>query len=446
MTEHQPLDELPLFSLAPEPPPPPPVDPIKADVAAILAELPPLPEPPGQTTLLPGVKDPEQLDLLDVPPDWKETWKGMPDFHQRDLTPWQSLTVHFRNRADRVEFSALIGQTITDDTRSLWIPKATIDRYMDKRFATVEEVVPRYPIYVISKGRWETRLTADSLEKMSVPYHLVIEPQELDNYVGAGVARDRILTLPFSNLGQGSIPARNWVWEHAKATGAARHWILDDNIDGFFRLHNNLKVPVSTGATFRAAEDFVDRYDNVAMAGMQYFMFAARKTVIPPFSLNTRIYSCILIDNALPHRWRGRYNEDTDLSIRVLKDGFCTVLFNAFLAYKITTMTMGGGNTDTLYKIKEGDKDGRRLMAESLKEQHPELVEIVWKWGRWQHHVNYKIFRGNRLKPRAGTNVERASNNYGMELQMVDEKAAAEFDPSEEQPPEQAKPNEPCPI
>ena len=41
---------------------------------------------------------------------------------------------------------------------------------------------PEYPIYIISKGRWKNRLTARSLEKMNVPYKIVIEPQEFDNY------------------------------------------------------------------------------------------------------------------------------------------------------------------------------------------------------------------------------------------------------------------------
>ena len=80
-------------------------------------------------------------------------------------------------------------------------------------------------------------------------------------------------------------------------------------------------------------------------------MFAKRKFKIPPYYPNTRIYSCMLIKNDIPYRWRGRYNEDTDLSIRVLKDGWCTILFNAFLADKSQTMTMKGGNTEDLYKI-----------------------------------------------------------------------------------------------
>jgi DNA-directed RNA polymerase subunit H (RpoH/RPB5) len=281
---------------------------------------------------------------------------------------------------------------------------------------------PRYPIYVISKGRWEKRqrLTVRYLDKMRVPYHIVIEPQEYKEYARV-IPKDRILKLPFSNLGQGSIPARNWVWEHALASGAKRHWILDDNIRDFYRFNYNLKIRVRSGGTFRAAEDFVDRYENIALAGFQYFMFVPRKDKKPPFHLNTRIYSCILIRNDIPYRWRGRYNEDTDLSIRVLKDGWCTVLFNAFLIDKATTMTMKGGNTDELYRgvgSTRKEDDGRWKMAESLRKQHPDIVKITRKWNRWQHHVDYRLFAKNELRLKKGLVILNRVNNFGMVLEI----------------------------
>lgn len=276
---------------------------------------------------------------------------------------------------------------------------------------------PRYPVYIISKGRWESRLTSKSLEYMNVPYYIVVEPQEYVEYAKV-INSKKILVLPFKNLGLGSIPARNWVWEHAKASGAKRHWILDDNITYFFRLNHNLKVPVNSGTIFRAAEDFVDRYTNVGLAGFQYFMFASRKSKQPPFILNTRIYSCILIDNSLKHRWRGRYNEDTDLSIRVLKDGLCTILFNAFLCGKANTMTMKGGNTDELYK-----DDGRLKMAQSLVEQHPDIVRVDTRWNRPQHVVDYTGFKSNELKFKKGFTLSSLPkvDEYGMELIQFNE-------------------------
>lgn len=270
---------------------------------------------------------------------------------------------------------------------------------------------PKYPIYIISKGRWESRLTVKTLEAMNVPYHIVIEPQEYQQY-SAVISPDKILQLPFSNLGKGSIPARNWVWEHAITSGAERHWILDDNIGGFGRLNNNLKIQIITGTIFCIVEDFVDRYKNIALAGCEYDYFIPRKTKVAPYRLNTRIYSNILIKNDLPHRWRGKYNEDTDISLRILKDGWCTILFQAFFAYKTPTLMMKGGNTDVLYAT--GDK--RREFAESLKEQHPDVVDIVWRYNRWHHEVDYRRFQYNKLILRDDINIPDVINNYGLKL------------------------------
>jgi len=279
-------------------------------------------------------------------------------------------------------------------------------------------VTPRYPVYIISKGRADTRLTAKALERIGVPYRIVIEPQEFDAYA-AFIDPAQIIVLPFSNLGQGSIPARNFVWEHAQAEGHARHWIMDDNIQTFYRFNQNLKVPVADGAILRAAEDFTDRYANVPMSGLNYDYFVKRKfgSRVAPFYLNTRVYSCILLSNSIPHRWRGRYNEDTDLSLRILKDGYCTILFNAFLAAKVTTMVMKGGNTDDLYK--QNDRfDGRLEMAKSLQRQHPDVTRVSRKWGRWQHHVDYRPFKANRLILRKEAKPESGLNDYGMVLKQ----------------------------
>ena len=269
---------------------------------------------------------------------------------------------------------------------------------------------PEYPVYVISKGRWDSRLTVNALIDKHIPFNVVVEPQEFDNYAEV-INKDNILVLPFRDLGQGSIPVRNWVWEHSIKLGVERHWILDDNIRDFYRLHKNVKYRVSSGTIFKIAEDFVNRYENVALAGLQYEMFAPRIKKHNPFILNTRIYSCILIKNDLPYRWRGRYNEDTDLSLRALKDEWCTVLFLAFLADKVNTMTMKGGNTDELYK-----DDGRLKMAQSLQMQHPDVTKIVRKWGRWQHHVDYRPFKGNKLIRKKDAIIPKGTNDYGMVL------------------------------
>jgi hypothetical protein len=275
---------------------------------------------------------------------------------------------------------------------------------------------PRYPLYVISKGRWESRFTSKALEAMGTPYRIVVEPQEFDHYAEV-IDPAKILTLPFSNLGQGSIPARNWVWRHSIEEGHDRHWIIDDNIAGFYRFNRNLKTPVGDSTIFRVMEDFTERYVNVPMSGPNYFMFVTRKSGdTKPYALNTRVYSCILLSNKVLHRWRGRYNEDTDLSLRFLKDGYCTLLFNAFLALKLTTMSVKGGNTAELYR-QDKAFDGRLEMARSLYRQHPDVTKIARKWGRWQHVVDYSGFKeANRLLRRPGLDLPDEVDNYGMVL------------------------------
>lgn len=270
---------------------------------------------------------------------------------------------------------------------------------------------PRYPIFIPSKGRWETPHTARRLSEMGCKFFLVVEETEFDRYAALGLGE--VLRLPFHDLGQGSIPARNWIWERAVEMGARRHWIIDDNIIRFYRRNFNRRIPCHSPAIFRAAEDFTDRYANVAFSGFNNIAnWGDRSANIPPFTLNTRIYSMTILDSALPYRWRGKYNEDTDICLRALKDGLCTIQFNAFLGDKATTMQMRGGNTDTIYNT----GDHRREFAESLKAQHPDCVEVVWKFGRWHHQVDYSRFKKNALIRRAGVTPTAESNEYGMRL------------------------------
>lgn len=319
----------------------------------------------------------------------------MPEFVQGDARPSSSITVYFREEADRREFLEMLGHPGARE-RGIFYPYSPPDRTSFGQEFQPEKIPPnRYPVYVISKGRWTGGgLTYRALDKLGIDYRIVIEPQERELYA-EHVAEEKMLVLPFAELGQGSIPARNWVWDHAVESGASRHWILDDNIADFARLNRNKVRIIKDENPFIPCEVFADRYKNVGLIGMEYRGFGRIDSPnLTPYRLNTRVYSCILINHALPFRWRGRYNEDTDLALRVLKAGWVTVVFNCYRIHKAQTMTMRGGNTDDLYA-----GDGRRKMAESLKDQHPDVVTVSEKWGRPQHHVDYSPFRNNKLLP-----------------------------------------------
>lgn len=278
----------------------------------------------------------------------------------------------------------------------------------------------------MSKGRAENGLTTRALHEMGVPHYIVVEPQEYEAYK-SGRSFGQIIVLPMSykteyelcdELGleksTGPGPARNFCIDHSFQNGFKRHWVMDDNIDAFHYLNKNEKHEVRTGSTLCAAEDFVDRYSNVPVSGLNYYSFCKKTDKVPPYVLNTRIYSCLLIDNNSGYRWRGRYNEDTDLSLRVLKDGNCTIQFNAFLCGKITTQRMRGGNSADFY-----DDEGTLPKSEMLAAMHPDVAKVVWKFNRWHHHVDYSPFKDNKLIKIADTSQMQKVNNYKMVL--VDE-------------------------
>lgn len=304
----------------------------------------------------------------------------------------------------------------------------------------------KYPLYIPTKGRADSRLTSKAFEFMRMPHYLVVEPQECETYLEhihsweketglKSVAtvleldlsyKDRYELLDDHGLTKstGPGPARNFAWDHAIKTGHEWHWVQDDNIRNFLRLNNNLKIKLADGTGFRVMEDFCDRYENVMMAGPNYRSFASQNASMPPFVKNTRIYSCNLIRNdakwvtgdraGQPFRWRGRYNEDTILSLDMLTQGFCTVQFNAFLQDKLRTQVLSGGNSAEFY-FKEGTKPKSRM----LREAYPDYTELVWKFQREHHHVDYSSFKETRLKRKPGVIVQPGINNYGMEIKTI---------------------------
>jgi hypothetical protein len=281
---------------------------------------------------------------------------------------------------------------------------------------TEERRLPRYPIYIPSKGRADVKLTAAFLDRDGVPFHLVVEPQEADAYI-ANWGEHRVLVLPFSNLGQGVIPARNWIKAHATAAGYERHWQLDDNMQRIGRRWQARRFTCHAGIALAIAEDFTDRYTNVAISGLNYEMFLPPTYKAPPFFRNARVYSCSLVLNNTPFHWRGRYNEDTDYCLQALAAGWCTILFNAFFVTKIWTMQVAGGNTAELYQ-----GDGRLKMARSLERVWPGVVTTDRRFQRPQHVVAdswRKFDTPLQLRPDLDLSILPAVDEQGLTLRQV---------------------------
>ena len=275
-----------------------------------------------------------------------------------------------------------------------------------------------YPVYIVSKGRWEKPLTANMFKKNDIDFQILVEPQEYENYCEA-LGEEYVTKLPFSNLGIGSYPARNYAWEDSIKKGYKRHWVFDDNIRAFRRLQKGNRIICSGNKAIKALEEFTDRYENIGITGFNYSTFVTSSTS-KPFYINTHAYSAMLMKNNMPYRWRLKYNEDVDLCLQVLHNGLCTILFNAFVVDKTsTTAKMKGGNQDELYKGNAFEK--KVLKARSLEEIWPQYAETKMVWNRPHHFVSWRKHFKHGLVRRKDIDWKVIEDKkYDIKLKQVD--------------------------
>jgi hypothetical protein len=360
-------------------------------------------------------------------------WYNMPEYKPDEKLNYPECYIGFLSDNDKKVFLDKLDINITENMRWVHYPNKIITKGDFYQYKITRTINPKYPVYIISKGRWEKRLTSKTLEECSIPYHIVVEKQEYDEYAKV-IDPKKILILPDKFIKvetdkfkiRSSIPARNFVWEHAVKSGAKKHWILDDNMNGFFRWNLSYRWKIKSGVLFKLIEDYVDRFNNILQSGMNYSMFYPARDPQPPITFNTRVYSCILNDHRIDKlvdniRWKNmNFNEDTDLSLRVLKAGYSTALFNAFLCGKEANLTSKGGNTQTQYTIGNDTKNINTknilLKAQSLVKEHPDVARIVKRFKRGIHHeVNYNKFKNNDLGYK-NPNIPKGINNYNMKL------------------------------
>jgi hypothetical protein len=254
---------------------------------------------------------------------------------------------------------------------------------------------PYYPVYIISKGRYDVTLTASNFENAGIDYFIAVEPQEYNLY-SKKINKNRIIKLPFSNLGLGSYPARNYCWEHAKQNNYKYHWLFDDNIQYWVKWVNGKRKKWDD---IKSALIYVEKNadkTNVDISGFEEPNFVV-KAPKKPFKYNCHVYSAMLIKNSLPYRWRLKYNEDVDLCLQVLHNGGTTSSCIYYMADKISTaQKMKGGNQTELY---QGNAPKKNLLkAKMLEAVWPQYVKTVIRFKRHHHLINWKIFKKNYMQ------------------------------------------------
>ena len=281
----------------------------------------------------------------------------------------------------------------------------------------VKEVENRYPIYIISKGRWWLDGAINELHHIGAKgIRVVVEREERDEYARS-FPFAQIITIPQSyhddyntldalgqSIPQGSGPARNVALDHSRSENAKRHWVIDDNVYGWCAVREWKRKRVTDTSCLSILEQLCDRYSNVGLAAHKYHYFPNMTTKRYVFSPNGPVMSSILVNNSIRQRWIGRYNEDVILTTEALKARWCTIVLYAVLSVKMKRSSVNkadaGGNSELYGGLKDNtvmgslseeemryaDEKGAMEKSRMLVSRYPDLYEMKWRYNRW-HHV-----------------------------------------------------------
>ena len=326
--------------------------------------------------------------------------------YDEEIFNYPSFQIKCSNE-DKYKIKELIGGE--GNIKSIFYPERKIQT---NEFMKGGITKTKYPIYILTKSRfyrdkkYQKPKTIQYLDTIGVDYKLIVEPQELEDYAKS-VPRENMIVLPekYLNKNQGGIPARNFIHHLNCADDVYAYWILDDNIPDYIFLDHNRRYKVRDAIAFRMVEDCMDNFDNCYLASHQQKYHAPPLDYRNIIQYQGRAMSSILIRTDITDViglndegdiWRGKYNEDVDLSIRVLKKGLPTLLFINMNQDKVATGSDKGGNTDSIY-MEDGNGSGV-LKTKEILEKHPDCVKPEWRYGRLHHKIVTKHFEDNGEK------------------------------------------------
>ena len=82
---------------------------------------------------------------------------------------------------------------------------------------------------------------------------------------------------------------------------------MDDNLNAFHRLNRDMII--ERGRQWHNIQMhgrfYIKTIKTIAVSGPNYYSFVKSTDAVKPYTVNTRIYSCLLRNNSLTYRWRG---------------------------------------------------------------------------------------------------------------------------------------------
>ena len=236
---------------------------------------------------------------------------------------------------------------------------------------TICRGITMYTIYVPSKNRTATFTNGcvKFLRDHNVPHILVIEPQDVEQYLQAGADKNALLVLDKND--QGESYARNFIFKTSEAKGEPWHWQINDDVYGFQHRLPKYTKDITPQVALGIMEREARKYHNVVCIGPEanYFPPSGR---IKNHGLPSECYLFKKGHGAKFSHIPGF--EDITYQLAVLDTGQCILAMDSIRRKAPATGSNEGGHHET-------DRGPGLLI---LKKRWPHVVfnEGGWPGGR----------------------------------------------------------------
>ncbi len=236
-----------------------------------------------------------------------------------------------------------------------------------------------YPVYVISRKRWNSATTMRLLDQARINYMLVVPKKELEQYHDRFPSAD-IIALPDSETGAGA--ARSYIQEICKEQGYPYVWILDDDIDAVEKIPSGSTVmkEVSTlRSLFSTLESWIEDYSNVALLGVNLNGEFNEKA----FQVNGSVRGLMLVNLQTGKEFNPKYKvyEDYEFAFQHITEDWVTIVHNSF---SVGFAQLPGGGASSLYLS--------NVDAVALEKEYPAFVNLSYNQSIAQVEINWKAF------------------------------------------------------
>ena len=285
------------------------------------------------------------------------------------------------------------------------------DKYSDNVFTGDNGVDIKYKINIPTLGRYTDKLgtTHKILTEMKIQHYLFCEEKEYDLY-NDWIDREYCELISGENYSvkkEGSQHMRNYIMDYWLERGEEWIWMLDDNIEGYYRLYDSKKVQIKSKEIFTSIEHYISHFDNIGVCSHNFNPLITENGCRNCVVINGKHFTSLLLNLQTGFRFRFKYNEDHIYSIDCINNGFQTICFNHILYNKLTSGKQKGGNSE-IYDSQGNQQGYNRKCDETI-----DLIKNEIKTGK----LNVKVGKEDKLlqvqiKPKKGVKVRHLQIKY----------------------------------